>query len=233
MTGRDVALLARTAVHLRPGQIAQRARLRTQRTALRRFPPAGRWLLRRPRSGDGGGLAGRIQPARRAAPAGPAWSSGPAGWPPRAAGDGPHPDPSGAPRSGARRDGGFPDAGPAPEHRAQTAWMQADWEQADAPAAMAVPPALLGLGMGAGREPDRAAARALFARFGDPGRRRHLRPRRLRGYPTRRRSAPGRGAEFTGTWSRAARSRTASSPACRFTPVSCGGIWSPMSAATT
>ena len=48
MTGRDVALLARTAVHLRPGQIAQRARLRTQRTALRRFPPAARWLLAGP-----------------------------------------------------------------------------------------------------------------------------------------------------------------------------------------
>ena len=32
MTGRDVALFALTAVHLRPGQIAQRARLRTQRT---------------------------------------------------------------------------------------------------------------------------------------------------------------------------------------------------------
>ena len=48
MTGRDVALLARTAVHLRPGQIAQRARLRTQRAALRRFPPAARWLLAGP-----------------------------------------------------------------------------------------------------------------------------------------------------------------------------------------
>ena len=35
MTGRDVALLARTAVHLRPGQIAQRARLPTARAQTR------------------------------------------------------------------------------------------------------------------------------------------------------------------------------------------------------
>jgi uncharacterized heparinase superfamily protein len=48
MTGEDIALLVRTAVHLRPGQIAQRARLRTQRAALRRFPPTARWLLAGP-----------------------------------------------------------------------------------------------------------------------------------------------------------------------------------------
>ena len=45
MTASDLALLARTAVHLRPNQIAQRARLRAQHQALRRFPAASRWLL--------------------------------------------------------------------------------------------------------------------------------------------------------------------------------------------
>ena len=34
MTGSDLALLARTAVHLRPSQIAQRARLRAQHQTL-------------------------------------------------------------------------------------------------------------------------------------------------------------------------------------------------------
>ena len=36
------------AVHLRPSQVAQRARLRAQHQALRRFPAAGRWLLAGP-----------------------------------------------------------------------------------------------------------------------------------------------------------------------------------------
>jgi len=41
MTGADLALLSRTVIHLRPGQVAHRARLRTQQAALRRFPEAG------------------------------------------------------------------------------------------------------------------------------------------------------------------------------------------------
>jgi uncharacterized heparinase superfamily protein len=44
----DLALLARTAVHLQPAQVAHRARLRAQRTALRRWPDAGRRLLAGP-----------------------------------------------------------------------------------------------------------------------------------------------------------------------------------------
>jgi uncharacterized heparinase superfamily protein len=40
--------LARTAVHLQPGQVGQRARLRAQRAALHRLPGAGRWLLAGP-----------------------------------------------------------------------------------------------------------------------------------------------------------------------------------------
>jgi uncharacterized heparinase superfamily protein len=45
MTGTDLAILGRTVVHLRPAQLAHRARLRTQQAGLRRFPEAGRRLL--------------------------------------------------------------------------------------------------------------------------------------------------------------------------------------------
>jgi uncharacterized heparinase superfamily protein len=46
--GSGLALLARTAVHVRPGQVCHRARLRAQRACLRRWPPAGRRLTRGP-----------------------------------------------------------------------------------------------------------------------------------------------------------------------------------------
>jgi uncharacterized heparinase superfamily protein len=48
VTGTELALLARTAVHLQPGQAAQRTRLRAQRTALRHWPRLGRRLLAGP-----------------------------------------------------------------------------------------------------------------------------------------------------------------------------------------
>ncbi len=59
MTGSDLVLFVRTAAHLQPGQIAQRARLRAQRQALRRFPAtaAGCWPAltpRQPRAGRPG-----------------------------------------------------------------------------------------------------------------------------------------------------------------------------------
>jgi uncharacterized heparinase superfamily protein len=41
----ELALLGRTAVHLQPAQVAHRARLRTQRAALRRWPRLGQRLL--------------------------------------------------------------------------------------------------------------------------------------------------------------------------------------------
>jgi uncharacterized heparinase superfamily protein len=63
VTGEELALLGRTAAHLRPAQVAHRARLRAQRTALHRWPQAGQWLLAGP-------LHGGPDPAR--AP----------GWPP-------------------------------------------------------------------------------------------------------------------------------------------------------
>jgi uncharacterized heparinase superfamily protein len=60
VTAGELALLGRTAAHLRPAQVAHRARLRAQRTALHRWPETGRWLL-----------AGRSGPGQTAA----------AGWP--------------------------------------------------------------------------------------------------------------------------------------------------------
>ena len=48
MTGTDLAVLGRTVVHLRPEQVAYRARLRIQRAGLRRFPEAGRRVLSGP-----------------------------------------------------------------------------------------------------------------------------------------------------------------------------------------
>jgi hypothetical protein len=57
-TRTELALLARTAVHLKPSQAAQRARLRAQRAALRRWPQAGQPGSARSTRGSGhAGLA--------------------------------------------------------------------------------------------------------------------------------------------------------------------------------
>ena len=48
MTRTDLALLSRTIVHLRPGQVAHRARLRAQLAFLHRFPETGRRILSGP-----------------------------------------------------------------------------------------------------------------------------------------------------------------------------------------
>jgi len=48
MTGADLARLGRTVVHLRPAQLAHRARLRAQQAGLRRFPAVGRLVLAGP-----------------------------------------------------------------------------------------------------------------------------------------------------------------------------------------
>jgi uncharacterized heparinase superfamily protein len=48
VTGEELALFGRTAVHLQPAQVAHRARLRTQRAALRRWPQLGQRLLAGP-----------------------------------------------------------------------------------------------------------------------------------------------------------------------------------------
>lgn len=162
MTGRDVALLARTAVHLRPGQIAQRARLRTQRTALRRFPPTARWLLGGPDPATAVGWPAAFSPLdarlRRDRPGLPDLREGRLELLGmgrtliRPAHRGPVPGM-----------GCFPGAGPAPEHWAQTAWMQADWEQADAPALWRFHLHYWDWSWALAAEPDRAGARAWFA----------------------------------------------------------------------
>ena len=48
MTGADLPLLGRTVAHLQPAQVAHRARLRAQRTALQRWPQLGRRVLAGP-----------------------------------------------------------------------------------------------------------------------------------------------------------------------------------------
>ena len=163
MIGRDVALLARTAVHLRPGQIAQRARLRTQRAALHRFPPAARWLLDGPDPMTAVGwpagfspLDGRLGRDRPGLPdlrEGRLELLGMSRTLIRPAHRGPAADGM----------GGFPDAGPAPERRAQTAWMPADWEQADAPALWRFHLHYWDWSWALAAEPNRAGARAWFA----------------------------------------------------------------------
>src|SRR5207249_4192439 len=50
VNGAELALLGRTAAHLRPAQVAHRARLRAQRAALRAWPQAGQRLLAGPRA---------------------------------------------------------------------------------------------------------------------------------------------------------------------------------------
>ncbi|MGA2830773.1 MAG: alginate lyase family protein, partial [Streptosporangiaceae bacterium] len=161
MTARDVALLAGTAVHLRPGQIAQRARLRTQRTVLRRFPPAARWLLGGPDPATAAGWPagfspldarlGRDRPGLPDLREGRLELLGMGRTLIRPAHRGPVPGM-----------GCFPGAGPAPEHWAKTAWMQADWEQADAPALWRLHLHYWDWAWALAAEPDRAGARDWF-----------------------------------------------------------------------
>ena len=58
----EFALLARTAAHLQPGQVTQRARLRAQRAALRGFPPVRHWLLAGPNPASAVGWPARFSP---------------------------------------------------------------------------------------------------------------------------------------------------------------------------
>ncbi|MGH3217624.1 MAG: heparinase II/III domain-containing protein [Streptosporangiaceae bacterium] len=48
MTHKDLAVLGRTVMHLQPGQVAHRARLHAQQACLRRFPETGRRVLSGP-----------------------------------------------------------------------------------------------------------------------------------------------------------------------------------------
>jgi uncharacterized heparinase superfamily protein len=74
VTGTDLALLARTAVHLQPSQAAHRARLRAQRTALHRWPQLGRRLLAGPDPCDAVGWPADFTPLDADGPQDVSWS---------------------------------------------------------------------------------------------------------------------------------------------------------------
>jgi uncharacterized heparinase superfamily protein len=135
MTGTDLALLARTAVHLQPGQVAHRARLRAQRTALRRWPRAGRRLLAGPSPAAAQGWPADFVPidARALLP-----------WPGLA-----------GLRSGRIELLGMTRQLDEP----------ADWQQADAPQLWRFHLHYWDWGWGLAADPDRVRARAVFARL--------------------------------------------------------------------
>ena len=163
MTSGNLALLARTAAHLQPGQITQRARLRAQRTAIRRFPPARHWLMAGPDPARAVGWPARFSPLdarlwrnwpefrllrqgridllgmtrRLAAPASVADDGGD------------HGDPS--------------DADWAEAHWTGADWQQTDWEHAPAPALWRFHLHYWDWAWRLASEPDRADARAWFA----------------------------------------------------------------------
>jgi uncharacterized heparinase superfamily protein len=137
VTGDDLVLLARSAVHLQPGQVAHRARLQAQRTALRRWPQAGRRLLAGP--GPDPAAATGWPPDFV-----PVDSRASLGWPGLAA------LASGRIELlGTTRELGEPP----------------DWQQADAPQLWRFHLHYWDWAWGLATDPDRRAARALFARL--------------------------------------------------------------------
>jgi uncharacterized heparinase superfamily protein len=135
VTGADLALLGRTVVHLRPGQVAHRVRLRTQQAALRRFPEAARRVLHGP------GLATAV------------------GWP-----DGFRP-------VDARIPGQWPGLAELGAGKIRLLGVARDlgdetgWEHGDAPRLWRFHLHYWDWAWGLAADPDRAAARALFARL--------------------------------------------------------------------
>jgi uncharacterized heparinase superfamily protein len=135
MTGPDLGRLGRTVGHVRPAQAAHRARLRVQRAALRRFPEAGRRALAGP---DPSGAVGWPQAYR------PVDALTPGSWP-------------GLPelRAGKIRLLGLVrDLGNDP-----------CWEHGDAPRLWRFHLHYWDWAWGLAADPDRLAARALFARL--------------------------------------------------------------------
>jgi uncharacterized heparinase superfamily protein len=131
----DLALLGRTAVHLRPSQFAHRARLQTQRAALHRWPKLGMRLL-----------------ASAAATAAPGWPAGftpadalmPQYWPSLA-----HVSTGRIPLLGKLRELGDPP----------------DWQQADAPLLWRFHLHYWDWAWGLAAASDRDTARGIFARL--------------------------------------------------------------------
>jgi uncharacterized heparinase superfamily protein len=153
VTGGELAQFGRTAAHLRPAQIAHRARLRAQRTALHRWPQASQWLL----TGPGG-------PDSAAAPGWPAaftpldgtalTMTAPRHWPSL-----------GQLQAGRIRLLGVTRQLTRPRRAdgSPAARLLADWRQADAPQLWRFQLHYWDWAWGLAAEPDRAAARELFA----------------------------------------------------------------------
>jgi len=163
MTDGDFALLARTIVHLQPSQIAQRGRLRVQRTALRGFPPARRWLMAGPNPAAAVGWPRRFNPLD-------AWVW--RDWPEFSLLSKGRIDLLGMTRSlttssdieNTECDQGDPsDADWGEAHWTGAAWEQANWEQADAPTLWRFHLHYWDWAWRLATEPDRADAQAWFA----------------------------------------------------------------------
>ena len=157
-SGGDFMLVARTAAHLRPHQVAQRARLRVQRAALCRFPLTGRWLTAGPDPASAAGWPGRFSPLDASV-----WRSctGLAGLREGRI------ELLGLPRSLAgatdrvQAPGGVDN--PAGVGWTQAHWARADWAQADAPMLWRFHLHYWDWAWRLAAEPDRIRARACFA----------------------------------------------------------------------
>jgi uncharacterized heparinase superfamily protein len=130
-------LLAHTAIHLRPSQGMHRARLRAQRTVLRRFPPAAHWLLASPGLGPANGWPASFRPVDARL-----WRD----WPGLAS----------------LRDGQIELLG-LTRRLAGPDWAGADWEQAGAPALWRFHLCYWDWAWALAADPDQARARAMFA----------------------------------------------------------------------
>lgn len=154
-------LLARTAAHLQPSQVTQRARLRAQRIALGCFPPARNRLMTGPDPARAAGWPARFSPLDAGL-----WRNWPEfrllrqgridllgmtrtlAMPASLADDDGQDDPS---------DGDWAEA-----HWTRTDWDEANWEQADAPALWRFHLHYWDWAWRLASEPDRADARAWF-----------------------------------------------------------------------
>jgi uncharacterized heparinase superfamily protein len=141
MTGADLALLGRTVVHLQPAQVAHRARLRAQRTALQRWPQLGRRVLAGPDPCDAVGWPPGFRPLDAAGPLDLCWPLDLAGLAELL--------PDRITLLGTTRAFGDPP----------------DWRQADAPQLWRFHLHYWDWAWALAASPDRAAARSLFARL--------------------------------------------------------------------
>jgi uncharacterized heparinase superfamily protein len=189
----ELAQLGRTAAHLRPAQLAHRARLRAQAAALRRFPQAGERVLAGRRPGAAGpaelpGWPADFSPLDATA----LTVTSPPHWPglaalregqitllgvTRALGAPPGRRPARARRPGGHRlpaprrppdavSAGWPlpgSAAPGGRPPARPRWLAVDWQQRDAPQLWRYHLHYWDWAWGLATEPGRAGARELFA----------------------------------------------------------------------